>query len=297
MSLRLAELQDGPSQWPDIADAARILWLASISPDIIAFRHELPTYYPNTSYSATELWTGLNASRRAVFVAIDENITIAFEGSDRNELVKNTWANAKGPNWWDIPYAVYDGGNRVHSFFRDMWYGMRDETFRALSEAIRNIKEKGSTPRKITIAGFSQGGGVSTMAFTDILEHIRCTYGSESAPSQAWAEDNNIGNLVQHLTFAAMAAGDQGFHTVLNNLYERHAIRAWDFMHYQDWTRHAHDLAFRSWRGHRYILPDAVVRHHQAEFGQHGHSILGYLGVAEWMAMNGTDQVKSEYAY
>jgi len=132
MSPELAELQDGPSQWPDIADAARILWLASISPDIIAFRQEMPIYYPNTSYSATELWTGLNASRRAVFVAIDENITIAFEGSDPNELVKNTWANAKGPNWWDIPYAVYDGGNRVHSFFRDMWYGMRDETFRAL---------------------------------------------------------------------------------------------------------------------------------------------------------------------
>jgi hypothetical protein len=162
MSLELVELQDGPSLWPDIADAARILWLASISPDINAVRHQLPTYYPNTSYSATELWTGLNASHRAVFVAINESITIAFEGSDRNELVKNTWANAKGPNLWDIPYAVYNDGNRVHSFFRDMWHGMRDATFRALSEAIRNTKEKGSTPRKITITGFSQGGGVST---------------------------------------------------------------------------------------------------------------------------------------
>ncbi|CAN9172557.1 unnamed protein product [Alternaria alternata] len=206
MSLELVELQDGPSLWPDIADAARILWLASISPDINAVRHQLPTYYPNTSYSATELWTGLNASHRAVFVAINESITIAFEGSDRNELVKNTWANAKGPNLWDIPYAVYNDGNRVHSFFRDMWHGMRDATFRALSEAIRNTKEKGSTPRKITITGFSQGGGVSTMAFTDILEHIRHTYGSESPSPQDWAGDNNIGTLVQHLTFAAMAA-------------------------------------------------------------------------------------------
>jgi hypothetical protein len=64
------------------------------------------------------------------------------------------------------------------------------------------------------------------MSFTKIFEHLRKTYGSLSASSQDWALDNNLGALVQHLTFAAVGAADQGFHTVLNSLYERYAIRA-----------------------------------------------------------------------
>jgi hypothetical protein len=135
------------------------------------------------------------------------------------------------------------------------------------------------------------------MAFTDILEHIRSTYGSQSSSPQDWAVDDNLGSLLQHLTFAAVAAADQGFHTVLNDLYERYAIRAWDFMNHRDWTRHMHELAFRSWRGHRYILPDAAVQHCQAEFGPQAHFISGYLEASRWMEENGTDQVKSEYSY
>jgi hypothetical protein len=135
------------------------------------------------------------------------------------------------------------------------------------------------------------------MAFTDVLNHIRCTYGSSSFSPQHWAVDSNLGTLLSHLTFAAVAAGDQGFHTVLNNLYERYQIPAWDFCNHKDNTVHMHDLAFRSWRGHRYILPHAVVQCCEADFGQHGHGMRGYWKAAEWMEGNGTDQVKSAYSY
>jgi hypothetical protein len=135
------------------------------------------------------------------------------------------------------------------------------------------------------------------MAFTDILEHVRSTYGSESESQHPWALDSNLDLLLQHLTFAAIGAGDRGFHTVLNRLYKRHFIRAWDFMHHNDMTRHAHNLAFRSWRGHRYILPEVVVRNLVNEFGPQSHFILGYLKAAEWMEKNGSVQVTPEFIY
>lgn len=115
------------------------------------------------------------------------------------------------------------------------------------------------------------------MAITDIVEYIRSAYGSTSSSCQDSAKDGNLGFLIQHLTFAAMAAGDMGFHTVLNQLYECYQIRAWDFMNHIDWTRNFHALGFRSWRGHRYILPAGVVDRFQEHFGQQNHFILGYL--------------------
>lgn len=56
-------------------------------------------------------------------------------------------------------------------------------------------------------------------------------------------------------------------------------------------------FAFRSWRGHRYILPDVAERHCEGTFGEHGHDMLGYVKAAEWMAREGTDQCKSEYSF
>lgn len=135
------------------------------------------------------------------------------------------------------------------------------------------------------------------MAFAVIVEHLRDTYGSSSSSCQEWAKDQNFGCLVQHLTFAAIAAGDKGFHTVLNHLYDRYQICAWDFMNYIDWMRNFHYLWLRSWRGHRYILPNAVVSRFQGEFGQHNHPILRYLKSVEWLEGSATDMVKYEYFY
>jgi hypothetical protein len=158
----LIRLEDEQSPWPDIRDAAKILWLTSSNPDINALRDQLKVNYLNTLLSATDLHTGINGSRKAVLVASNEKLTIAFEGSAPGELIMNTWANAKGPNWWDIPYPVFTEGNRVHSFFRDMWYGMRAALFEAFSAAIQKIVEEGAVPKQIIVTGFSMGGGVST---------------------------------------------------------------------------------------------------------------------------------------
>ncbi|PVI05632.1 hypothetical protein DM02DRAFT_685435 [Periconia macrospinosa] len=293
----LVRLQEGPSQWKDIKDAADTLWRSTLTPDISAVATALQDHYQNPNLSVSELNTGLNVSRRAIVVCNGEKITIAFLGSDPNELHMNLWTDAKGPAWWNVPYPVYENGNRVHSFFRDMWLGMRLATYDALSSVVEDIAARGATPKQIIVTGYSMGGGISIIAFTDILERIRRTWGSQSASPQSWAQDEEFGSLVQHITFAAVAAGDQGYYTVLNQLYETYQIRAWDFLHYRDITVHAHHFQFRSWRGYRYILPYAVVRPFVDEFSGNGHGILGYLKVAEWMAENGTDQVKSAYNY
>lgn len=137
----------------------------------------------------------------------------------------------------------------------------------------------------------------NSLAFTDILERIRHTWGDQSGSPQSWARDEVLRELVQHITFAAVAAGDQGYYTVLNDLYQKHKICAWDFMNHCDWTIHSHHGAFRSWRGYRYVLPDATVKQFGYAFGMNGHGILGYLKVAEWMAGDGGGQVDSVYDY
>ncbi|KAF7190458.1 hypothetical protein HII31_08172 [Pseudocercospora fuligena] len=290
----LVKLENSPTGWHDVKDAADILWRISLESEINTLRTSLRNHYSDPTLTIRDLHTGINNSRRAVLVSTKQKCTIAFEGSHPDEWYKNTWTDGKGPGWWEFPYPVYDeNGHRIHSFYRDMWYGMRTAAFAALDAAIDKICE----PKQIIITGFSMGGGVSILAFTDILEHIRKTYGSASSSPQAWAADDNLGALIQHITFAAVAAADQGYYTVLNRLYERHGVRAWDFMNHRDWTQHIHHFAFRSWRGYKYILPEAVVGQFNAEFGDQGHFILGYLKAAEWMLEHGTDQVKSAWEY
>jgi hypothetical protein len=70
--------------------------------------------------------------------------------------------DGKGPGWWQLPYAVYEDGNRVHSFFRDMWWAMRQATYDALRCGVEDIAARDAVPEQIVISGFSMGGGVST---------------------------------------------------------------------------------------------------------------------------------------
>ncbi|KAH7130694.1 hypothetical protein B0J11DRAFT_430374, partial [Dendryphion nanum] len=293
----LVKLQNGPSQWNDIKDAANILWRSTLTPDFSTMTSAFQDHYQNPELSAKELHTGMNDSRRAIVVSNGEKITIAFLGSSPNELHMNLWINAKGPGWWEWPYPVYENGNRIHSFFRDMWHGMRQATFDALSSSLDDMVARGATPKQIIITGFSMGGGISILAFTEILEGIRHRWGSQSESPQLWAQDKDLGSLVQHLTFAAVSAGDQGYYTILNDLYCEYQIRAWDFLSHRDTTVHIHYLSFRSWRGYRYVLGEAVVGQFFDSFGGNGHNILGYLKAVEWMTENGTDHIKTYYDY
>jgi hypothetical protein len=159
----LVRLQDGPSQWGFIKDAAHIIFQASIHPSTSSLLNTLRSHYSDQFVTVTDLHTGINDNRKAVLVSSNDTITIAFEGSADNELWKNTWTMAKGPGWWELPYPVFDDdGNRLHSFYRDMWHGMRAATFEAVKKAVDIMKEKGKVPKKVVITGFSMGGGVST---------------------------------------------------------------------------------------------------------------------------------------
>ncbi|KAF2727423.1 hypothetical protein EJ04DRAFT_594984 [Polyplosphaeria fusca] len=248
--------------WNDIKEAAHVIWQATIIPD-------------NPQLLITR-------NHKAVIICNGETIVIAFLGSNEDEIIKNMWFYGKGENWFDIPYPIFENEHHVHSFYRDTWHGMRQSTYNALDKAVENMLARGVVPK---------------LAFMNIVEHVRGKYGSASSSPQQWAKDENLGSLIQHFTFAAVSSADQGYYTVLNELYGKHKIRAWDFMNHKDVTVHAHFFAFRAWRGHRYILPDAVERFFESEFGPQSNCILGYLKAAEWMAKNGTDQVKSAYSY
>lgn len=89
-------------------------------------------------------------------------ITIAFEGCHADDMMKNLWTDVKGPNWWDLPGPAYSpDGNRVHSFFRDMWSGMRKAALEALDDAVRCMVARGTEPKEVIVTGYSMGGGVS----------------------------------------------------------------------------------------------------------------------------------------
>lgn len=157
----LVELLQGVSQWRDIEDAAHTLWQATLSPNLSAIAIAMRNHYQNPHLSILELNTGLSRSRRAVVVCNGEKITIAFLGSDSNELHMKMWFFAKGLGLFDIPYPVYENGNQVHSFFRDMWHGMRQATYSAISRAVEEIAARRATPKQIIVTGYSMGGGIS----------------------------------------------------------------------------------------------------------------------------------------
>ena len=95
--------------------------------------------------------------------------------------------------------------------------------------------------------------------------------------------------------FVSTRAGDKGYLTLLNELYEQYQIRAWDFLNHWDRTQFFPPYHFPCWRGHRYILPYEVTHQFGAGFGPLGHGIQGYYQAVEWMAEHGLDQARSAY--
>lgn len=58
-----------------------------------------------------------------------------------------------------MPYPVFEGVCRVHSFFRNMWHGMRSEVFRAIGVRVERMREKGKVSESVVVTVFSQGEG------------------------------------------------------------------------------------------------------------------------------------------
>jgi hypothetical protein len=158
----LVELTTGTSDWHDVKHAALILWKASYISDIAALQNDLRNHYMNPASTVIDIHTGINQGRKSILVHSHETIIIAFQGSADDELHLNLWTDGKGANWWDLPYPVYVSGNRVHSFYLDMWNGMKTAVFSAFGDAIATMRNHNMVPKKVIIAGYSMGGGVST---------------------------------------------------------------------------------------------------------------------------------------
>jgi hypothetical protein len=106
--------------------------------------------------------TGLSIGRKAVLFRVGRRMILTFEATKPNEMKMNAWSHAKDPEKkWSLPYARYLDGRQVHSFFLDMWLGMREEIFEEITKMVRQAEEKGDGIERFLITGHSMGGGIS----------------------------------------------------------------------------------------------------------------------------------------
>ena len=134
------------------------------------------------------------------------------------------------------------------------------------------------------------------LAVIEIVEHLRQTFGTPSPHPRSWCIDENLTHLIRHVTFAEFAASGSDFNSHLNDFYERYQIPAWDFVHPHDFTTRLHLPFFRSWRGHRYVLPKEAIRPFEKEYAAGRHDMPGYMKSMEWMKTH-PQTLRSLYAY
>lgn len=161
----LIELKNDPFQWNDIKDAADILWRSTLFSSLSDLTSFFRSHYQNLDLRTWELYSGINVTRRGIVIGNGERIIVGMFGSAPDEIIKNVWIDAKGPGWWELPYPVYENRNMIHSYFGDMWHGMRQATYDALDRAVADCIERGIPPKQIILTGFSMGGGVSMYVF------------------------------------------------------------------------------------------------------------------------------------
>jgi hypothetical protein len=113
--------------------------------------------------------TGLPAvGRKAVFFRMATTLVLAFEATKPNEMIMNAWSHGKDKKW-SLPYARFIDGRQVHSFYLDMWLGLRRETLKALTASIQDLERQGQAPSSFIVSGHSMGGGISTQVlFTEL---------------------------------------------------------------------------------------------------------------------------------
>jgi hypothetical protein len=117
----------------------------------------------------------------------------------------------------------------------------------------------------------------------DIVEALRENYGSRNRTPRAWAQDDQLGKLIRHITFTEFGASGEDFNMHLNEFYERYHIPAWDFVHPHDFTSGIHMPFFRSPHGHRYVLPKQAVEPFEKDYGDQRHEMGGYVKSMEWL--------------
>jgi hypothetical protein len=157
--VRLVESTVADSE--DIYTAARfsngLAYFLPMSDTIAALEQELGEKLD----AAVPLDTGLSVGRKGVLFRYQTTLVLAFEATKPDEMMKNAWSHAKDKKW-SLPYARYVDGRQVHSFYLDMWLGMRRATLEAITDSILELEKQGQAPSRIIITGHSMGGGIST---------------------------------------------------------------------------------------------------------------------------------------
>ena len=106
--------------------------------------------------------TGLSAGRKAVLFRTGTRVILTFEATKPDEMKMNAWSHAKDPHQrWSLPYARYWEGRQVHSFFLDMWLGMRDQALLEITKTLEEAEAQGIQVDRFLITGHSMGGGIS----------------------------------------------------------------------------------------------------------------------------------------
>ncbi|KAJ9115982.1 hypothetical protein QFC22_005125 [Naganishia vaughanmartiniae] len=114
--------------------------------------------------AAVGLDTGISfIGQKAVFFRYEATkLVLAFEATKANEMIFNAWSHAKDDKWYALPYARFLDGRQGHSFYLDMWLGMRSATLEALTDNILKLEGQGKAPSSFIVSGHSMGGGIST---------------------------------------------------------------------------------------------------------------------------------------
>jgi hypothetical protein len=137
------------------------------------------------------------------------------------------------------------------------------------------------------------------LALMDIVDHLRDRFGTPNDRPLEWCKDENLTNLIRHITFAEYPATVYGFNAHLNkSYYDRLGISGWDFVHPEDGTRALHLPLFRFWRGHRYELPGDSVWQFDGEYVEEKRNMVGYWKSVEWLTQQRPSrELESIYHY
>lgn len=150
--MSLVTLQHGKANWPDIRDAAAVLWRAMNDSDSERLRAALEEHFQDPSVTIVNLHKGVGDHCRAVLATRGRKITIAFKGAQGDDFIKCSWTDGKGSGWWELPYPFYNDGHRVHAFFHDVCREMRATVCEELNKVVEAMLAKGEAPEQIVVS-------------------------------------------------------------------------------------------------------------------------------------------------